>query len=130
MSWLRSPPILFGLLTLLSVALFAAIWFIPRGSPLALPVTLGGLVVLVWLLDRYWKRLDEAAKQAQQTAWFWGGSVGIGLALGLMMPPHGRLFSPPDVPQDMLMFTGGLVMLAGGVMGWMVAWAVWWWRRR
>ncbi|HEY8571781.1 hypothetical protein [Phenylobacterium sp.] len=95
-----------------------------------LPVSLGGVVALGWLIDRCWKRLDEAAKAAQQAAWFWGGSTGMGLALGILSPPHGRLFSPPELPPDTLMFGGGLFVIAGGIVGWLIAWGAWWLRHR
>ena len=32
-----------------------------------------------------WKRVDEAAREAQKSAWFWGGTAGLVLALIITM---------------------------------------------
>src|SRR4051812_38918348 len=45
------------------------------------PVQLSILAIFaaaaLWLPRRYWLAIDEAARDAQKTAWFWGGSLAI-----------------------------------------------------
>jgi len=103
---------------------------------LTLLITAGVVVLMPSVLVAtlmYWRRLDEAAKEAHKWAWYWGGSLG-------MIPPFvvvgagdrgvelaGRLgyVEPSD-----LIFFGAASVLASMMAGYVLAWAVWWLRKR
>ena len=130
MSWFRSRSAVFagmfalGVLTVVAVVATAhRPWVGAVGLPLI------GLGVL-WLMGLYWRRLDEAARTAQQSAWFWGGSIGMGLALALLLPPTSPRWLPTDVDPLLMAPLGGVVVVAGALIGFLVAWAAWWIRRR
>ena len=82
---------------------------------------------------RWWKLLDEVAREAHKFAWYWGGSGGIlvaGLVMGLVardgMPiPFAKSGDPADI------FAAGVVTaLSAQIVGYLVAWAGWWWSHR
>ena len=93
---------------------------------------LAGLPVLLIFTRRYWIRLDEAAKEAQKWAFYWGGSVGMGLGLGLVLTGDAvglarRLGFHGE--EGMLAF--GALMVAGfQLVGFLVGWGWWWFRKR
>ena len=87
---------------------------------------------------RAWQMIDETAREAHKSAWFWGGSFGafIGLLafvfwvrldpvhsakLWLGVPPH-QAFA--------LVLMGVVGIVLAQVVGYAIAWAMWWLRRR
>ncbi|ESQ81221.1 hypothetical protein [Asticcacaulis sp. YBE204] len=95
--------------------------------------TIGGFIGLgiavVW-----WKRSDEAVREAHKWAWYWGGSVGLivpAVILGMSMLGI-------EVLPDAYVASTGLSGPASGILitllpmfaGYIVAWAVWWLRHR
>jgi len=99
-------------------------WLMTTAYAAAMAWALGFL----WL---YWRRLDEAAKEAQKFAWFVGSIAALVLTAPIMMffrlgalpLPHG---APPGVH-----FALGWVMLALlQLLGFLIAWAGWWWAKR
>ncbi len=83
----------------------------------------------------WWARLDEAAREAHKWAWWWGGSVGMALGgvLLLTVATHGDSAAVSawigDTPADA--FGAGMVaILLFQLVGYTVAWALWWLRRR
>ena len=106
-----------------------------------LPIALrwGIVAVLIgaggWLTLAYWRAIDEAAKEAQKWAWMWGGSAGMAVSLMLLIGAGRGLFGldamiPAGEPPAELLFLGASVVVFGQIVGWLVAWALWWWRRR
>lgn len=93
------------------------------------------VVMYVWS-GRYWRRIDEAAREAQKTAWFWGGSVSMGVAtlyvLGVLAPSASRDIAMLDLsPEQVPAFVGGfLLCVVAQLIGFAVCWAGWWWARR
>lgn len=97
-----------------------------------------GLAVLgVWLTAMYWRRLDEAAREAHKWAWFWGGNaVLLPVVLGVLL-----LMGRPDVPAPLwpgleasdagYVATGGLLVILSLIVGYGLAWLYWWlWKSR
>jgi hypothetical protein len=82
----------------------------------------------------WWRRIDEAAREAHKSAWYWGACIGIaagGAGLVALTVFGG---APPLIldraPSPVGYFTSGaLALLAAQVLGYAAAWA-WWWGRR
>lgn len=133
----RTLPIL-GLLGLLGVATGfsmarAAGLETPQGLKWA--ILLASLVPAVWLTLVYWRRIDEAAREAQKTAWFWGGSAGAvvgfpGVAWLISRDVTLGGLLPADASASALVQAGAVAVLGCQVIGFFVAWAIWWWRMR
>lgn len=90
------------------------------------------LACTVW----WWARLDEAAREAHKWAWWWGGSAGMALGGALLIGAVSliRDGGTPDVllgrsPDDLL-YAGAMGMILCQVLGYGIAWAFWWLRRR
>jgi energy-coupling factor transporter transmembrane protein EcfT len=89
------------------------------------------LGVSVW----WWRRLDEAAREAHKWAWYWGGSSGmlIGLVLMLTLTTRPADIAIPaglgETPAD-LVGAGMLIILGFQLVGYGLAWAWWWLGRR
>ncbi|MFN3837275.1 MAG: hypothetical protein ACK4MI_06110 [Brevundimonas sp.] len=93
-------------------------------------VMAAALAVSVW----WWRRLDEASREAHKWAWYWGGSAGmmLGLALVLTLATRnvdlGAFVAADTQPIDLIM--GGMMsILVFQVVGYTLAWA-WWWLAR
>ena len=76
-----------------------------------------------------WRRLDEAAKEAHKWAWYWGASVGMVGALLLIITEGGPAALARLGVRDT--FEDGVVtVLTLELLGYIVAWAYWWLKRR
>lgn len=110
-----------------------------RHAPLALPSTAWMLsaayaAAMAWALGfiwLYWKRLDEAAKEAQKFAWFVGSIAATVLSAPLMLFFRlGALPLPHQVTPGVAFGLGWAMLgLAQGI-GFLIAWAGWWWWAR
>lgn len=81
----------------------------------------------------WWNALDEAAREAHKWAWWWGSTYGLaigGVALLTLMTATGdaALFAAWE-PLDLLMAGAGFVLAVQSI-GYLIAWAAWWLRRR
>ncbi|MFN3878316.1 MAG: hypothetical protein ACK4MH_08060 [Brevundimonas sp.] len=88
------------------------------------------LAVTVW----WWRRLDEAAREAHKWAWYWGGSAGMMLGLALVLTLATRdvdlaRFLPADASSGDLVVGGMLSILLFQLAGYTLAWG-WWWLAR
>ena len=99
-------------------------------------VMLVAMVGAIWVCLYWWRRTDEAAKEAHKWAFFWGATVGVA-ALGVLLPQllvgdnAARLASRFGYEGDTeLVMFGLLLALVFQTVGYVVAWAVWWLRRR
>ena len=110
-----------------------------KGVSMEPQVRLGALLLLtapaVRLTRLSWLAIDEAAREAQQSAWLWGGSLGMGAGLLLIVvASQGALglggLVPADATPVKLLMRGALMTVAGQLAGFFVAWAYWWWRHR
>ena len=110
-----------------------------QSRPAAIAATAGFITVTmavalgggVW----WWSRLDEAAREAHKWAWWWGGSTGmaVGAVLLLTLVTHGESAIVSawagDTPADT--FGAGMVaILSFQMVGYALAWIIWWLRRR
>ena len=105
----------------------------PLGSAL---IAGGGVVVLMIGTIVYWTRLDEAAREAHKWAFYWGGSVGIAVAV-VALPVLLALPEGADVPgyagredEAGAAAFGVMGTLGCVIAGYTAAWLWWWWRRR
>lgn len=79
---------------------------------------------------RYWALIDEAAKEAHKWAWMWGGSVGAGAFLGFLAGSRAGSGSPIDLIRNDQFIAGVVACYAVQLIGYGLAWAYWWLRRR
>ena len=92
-------------------------------------------ICLMW-----WRGLDEAAREAHKWAWWWGGTTGttgtavsalIMLGLLALSGADGALIGPFAAMSPVaIMQTAVLGVLGFQVVGYGVAWGVWWLARR
>jgi hypothetical protein len=109
----------------------------PGWTGLLLTVLVLSLVMAVtlWLGIWWWRRVDEAAREAHKWSWFWGGSCGMIVGLiglltvslrGADIPLPASLGQTPSA----LLVSGMMAILAFQLVGYGVAWAWWWLARR
>jgi hypothetical protein len=145
MSTPRFSPVAL-LLSLLAVGLvFGAVLgyadAVSGGRIMGTPATAGlaaaaAVAFILWGTIVYWRRLDEAAREAHKWAWFWGGSAGmcigfVVLPLLLASPPGLELpayFDRTDPPGWVATGMGLILLLM--TAGYALAWGWWWLRRR
>jgi len=92
------------------------------------------LMVLVISIG-YWRRLDEAAREAHKWSWYWGGTIGLLSLLPIFIL---CVFQPGFGAQIAADFgaTGHELDLGIGMailfpcIGYVLAWAFWWLKRR
>jgi len=84
----------------------------------------------LWASLKWWKGLDEAAQEAHKWAWWWGSTVGLafaGVILLTLLYGAGELGQAPI--KSMLML-GAAIVTGCQMVGYGVAWAAWWLKRR
>ncbi len=96
---------------------------------LAWPI--GGALVLTLAL--YWFRIDEAAREAQKWAWYWGGPAGFLILLVLFIIGVGdglveRVFAGPNAVTPRLQ--GAMAGFLAQIAGFIFAWTAWWIKKR
>jgi hypothetical protein len=79
---------------------------------------------LVFSAD-WWRRLDEARREAHKWAWYWGATAGGGLATCALLVEFGSSQGRNDD-----FFSGGVFVLVLQAIGYGAAWVYWWARRR
>ena len=143
MPWIRSPSaraalILAGVMALV-IAAPVALQLSGLHPPLGVRLAIALVVVLPGLAAAcyYWRSIDEAAREAQKWAWFWGGSMGMALAVLVLSISWARpqwidlsALLPPGATALQGMFYGGAAMVAAQMIGFALAWTYWWARRR
>jgi hypothetical protein len=96
-------------------------------------VVIAWAVTFVWL---YWRRLDEAAKEAQKFAWFYGAvaAMFVTAPMILFVRLDGGAFLAvlaPSHPTPGAYFALGWISLAlAQAIGFLVVWAGWWRAKR
>lgn len=100
----------------------------------AVAVMIGAFGIgVVWM-----RAIDEAAREAHKSAWYWGGSAGMalgGVLLILAILPQAATVELPlwlNGRNDPVAHavTGAFGLMLFMVTGYSVAWAWWWWKRR
>ncbi|MCR5878698.1 hypothetical protein [Phenylobacterium sp. J367] len=92
-------------------------------------IIIGALVVSV----ACWRALDEVARDAHKTAWYWGGSFGM-LAAFIAFVAAKKLGLEPLLvagrgPLDLIEL-GLIGVIIAQLIGYLVVWAGWWFVRR
>lgn len=105
--------------------------------PLSLTGLIGAALMFVGVTSViWWRNIDEAAREAHKWSWYWGGTVGLSGVMVLFILAY---LSGGGFVRDIIARAGltghelELGMAAGiilPVLGYVVAWAAWWWRRR
>jgi hypothetical protein len=138
MTWTRSPAARAILGVLAVYVLMIALVFGLRASGVQmaggvrLGVAIGFTIPVGWFILNYWRAIDEAAREAQKWAWFWGGSAGMAVALVTMITrPRWVIatFADGANPVDVL-HAGAAILIAAQLLGFFAAWAFWWGSRR
>jgi hypothetical protein len=65
----------------------------------------------------FWRRLDEMAREAHATAWYWGGTAGLGIGLLSLIAVEGSR-SP--------LVQGGMIVGLSAIAGYGFFWLGWW----
>lgn len=91
------------------------------------------VAVIVW-----WRSLDELAQEAHKSAWYWGGSFGLLLPIPVLIVAAElnrrgivEIGSPAAGEAGLTGMWLGFVVTAGGaILGYAVAWTMFWWQKR
>jgi hypothetical protein len=126
----------------IAVAPMLLLTFLARQLPEWL-VSAASLAAVAWALTWmviYWRNLDETAREAQKTAWFWGGTLsGVAALMAAAFVPavqhwiHDRAagFTTDTLPAENAGFmTGVLFVVAAQSVGFILYWLGWWIARR
>lgn len=108
--------------------------FMPQGGLLSIilvaatvSLTMG---LVLWASLGWWKGIDEAAQEAHKWAFWWGATVGLCLAGVVLLT---LLYGAGDLGEgsveDAMMMGAGIVV-GCQMLGYVVAWVVWWLKRR
>ncbi len=83
---------------------------------------IAALVLLAFPVSMpWWRRLDEMAREAHLSAWYWGGSIAGGMCVLSLL-----LVAGPASP----LFRGGALVLLVQAAGYAICWLGWWILRR
>ena len=112
----------------------AAFGLAPVAITKAVAVLAAGLAGLV-LTGRWWKRADEAVREAHKSSWYWGGSTGLlvagSIAVALASVAFGGggdQFGLSPAEAGLVVF-GVAITVALMLLGYGLFWAIWWLRR-
>lgn len=92
----------------------------------------------IWVGAIWMRSIDEAAQEAHKWAWYWGGSCGmaVGSVIAVMsiLPQAAELRLPSlwegRTDPAAYMTAGAALIVMVMLVGYGVAWAVWWLKRR
>ena len=117
----------------------AVMWVVSRGelhAAASLPwLALGYALAVAWgfaFTLRYWRRIDEVAREGQKAAWFIGSIAAIIFTAPPMLylrgagaPQLAELVRSPDAP-GVWFGLGWSLLAVGQVIGFLIAWGAWW----
>lgn len=97
--------------------------------PIFITMVIVGFVSIWW-----WRGIDEAAREAHKWAWWWGGSGGMAFGAILLITLTARDGVLPAASQELsaadLVVGGMMTILLFQLVGYAIAWAAWWLKRR
>lgn len=89
-----------------------------------------GLAACIW----WWRRADEAVREAHKWAWWWGGTAGMAVGGVILLTIVTRGGDTPAVLVGMepshILYAGAGGILLCQILGYSIAWAFWWLQRR
>ena len=88
---------------------------------LTFPMLVAVCVIAGMASGPWWRRLDDMQREGQLISWYWGG-IGGGLVMLMDIVARTGVRDP--------LFTGGVLLLAGQSVGYVIYWAAWAWARR
>lgn len=94
-----------------------------------------GLGLIFIICVAWWNRVDEAAREAHKWAWWWGGTAGtaIGGVFLVVAVVAARSETSTTLSASSaadLIYGGAFSIMTCQVVGYGIAWAAWWLRRR
>ncbi|CAN7278141.1 hypothetical protein [Brevundimonas sp. LjRoot202] len=97
--------------------------------PIFITMVIVGFVSIWW-----WRGIDEAAREAHKWAWWWGGSGGMAFGAILLITLTARDGVLPVATRELsaadLVVGGMMTILLFQLVGYAIAWAAWWLKRR
>lgn len=111
-------------------------WFRSLGAVGAGLVMAALMAVVLYIGLVWWRSVDEAAREAHKSAWFWGANIALALgavwlALAVTNPDLLPLPAGVEGESEAAAFaSGAFVTLMVQAVGYAIAWAIWWLRRR
>ena len=90
----------------------------------------------LWVGALWMRSIDEAAREAHKSAWYWGGCAGMcvgGVGVILSRLPQAATIRIPtlgDPTPAAYAAAGAMMMLGLMLLGYTLAWAWWWLARR
>lgn len=114
-----------------------------HGTVLFWPLVALAFIPWVVFVDKAWRRMDETAKEAHKFAWFWGGSIGLTIAVvaaelflianvdlsSLASLPAGSKLGAARAPAAFFLL-GVIFATLCQFAGTLVTWAGWWLSKR
>lgn len=95
------------------------------------------MIAAIWIGGAWMTSIDEAAQEAHKWSWYWGGSVGMavgGVLIILATTPMAHGWTVPVIiePASPAAYaaSGAMGMLLLMIVGYGLAWGLWWLRRR
>ena len=88
------------------------------------------MAVGLWASLKWWNGLDEAAQEAHKWAWWWGSTAGLAFAGVVLLT---LLYGTGDLGQasaKSVLLVGAGIIMGFQTVGYGVAWAIWWLKRR
>lgn len=127
-----------GLLGVLAASRAGWIEALPGELAVTGVYAVGMMAGAMWVGAAWMRSIDEAAREAHKSAWFWGGLAGMsvgGFAIILSLLPQASSWRLPFTffgREDPAIHAaiGAYAMQLLMVLGYTVAWAWWWWKRR
>ncbi len=84
----------------------------------------------LWASLKWWKGLDEAAQEAHKWAWWWGSTVGLAFAGVILLTLLYGVGNLGEASVKTTVMIGAAIVTGCQMVGYGVAWAVWWMKRR
>ena len=88
------------------------------------------MAAVLWASLHWWKGLDEAAQEAHKWAWWWGSTVGLCFAAVILLTLLYGVGELGEAPIKSTLTWGTGILTGCQIVGYGVAWAAWWLKRR
>ena len=102
-------------------------------SPVTAFLSFAALMAVVMAASVWWWRgVDEAVREAHKAAWFWGGLIAVsaGAPFLILLREAPRFLERWESEPGELFAAGAVACALVQVVGYTIAWAIWWLKRR